>query len=146
MTAYAVICFALAATARARNITVYAVGPPTSPTKPHWRASYSRNSCPYTVWPAVFTTPGLGASYSGPTGWEAPAGSNRTIQVPENWTSGRIWARTGCDFTISVPGAQQCETGGCNGGLLCDANTGTGLPPTSLTEWYVQRRVRYRHK
>jgi hypothetical protein len=53
------------------------------------------------------------------------------------------------------PGPNSCATGGCNGGLLCDPNTGTarmdislrlsvwltvirnlqGVPPTSVAEW-----------
>lgn len=32
--------------------------------------------------------------------------------------------RTGCDFTKDVPDYQQCDTGGCNGGLECDPDTG----------------------
>ena len=58
-----------------------------------------------------------------------------TIVVPENWTSGRLWGRTGCNFNNNLPGPQQCETGGCNGGLQCASVGGTGVPPASLAEW-----------
>ncbi|TFK72493.1 hypothetical protein BDN72DRAFT_894832 [Pluteus cervinus] len=62
--------FGLLSGAAARSITVY-------------------NACPFTIWPAMFT--GAGDRPNFPTGWEAPAWSNVTIEVPENWTSGRIW-------------------------------------------------------
>lgn len=57
------------------------------------------------------------------------------LRVADNWRSGRIWGRTGCDFSTSLPGSTQCQTGACNGGLLCDPQTGTGVPPASLAEW-----------
>jgi len=41
--------------------------------------------------------------------------------------------RTGCDFTKDVPDYQMCETGGCNGGLECDPDTGT-WPFTEIVE------------
>jgi hypothetical protein len=45
--------------------------------------------------------------------------------------------RRDCDFnnasTMGTP--QTCLTGGCNGGLLCDVRTGTGVPPATLAEW-----------
>lgn len=102
-----------------------------------------KNNCPFTIWPGLFTTPGLGPIPDHPTGWEAPSGSSETVTVPENWTSGRIWGRTGCDFSTSNPGPTQCETGGCNGGLLCDPNTGTGVPPASLAEWTLGAQDSY---
>jgi hypothetical protein len=43
-----------------------------------------------------------------------------------------VWGRTGCDFS---KGPLACQTGGCNGGLECDPNTGTGVPPATLAEW-----------
>lgn len=49
------------------------------------------------------------------------------------------WSRTGCDFSdSSIPGALQCETGACNGGLECDTSSGTGVPPVSL---YIRFRI-----
>lgn len=94
------------------------------------------NNCPFTIWPALFTAPGTGAPVpDAPTGWEAASGSSMAVNVPDNWTSGRIWARTGCDFSTANPGPTQCATGGCNGGLQCDKATGTGVPPATLAEW-----------
>ncbi|KAJ7116199.1 thaumatin-like protein [Mycena crocata] len=65
-----------------------------------------KNSCPYTVWYAL-----------------------RFFD-----TAGPIWGRTECDFS-SNPGPTSCATGGCNGGLLCDPNTGTGVPPATVAEF-----------
>jgi len=93
-----------------------------------------KNNCKYTVWPAIFTDLNVGKSKpSQPTGWEAKAGSTVNFNVPDDWQSGRIWGRTGCDFKKSGPTA--CQTGGCNGGLKCDEHTGTGVPPVTVAEW-----------
>ncbi|KAG7094818.1 hypothetical protein E1B28_005631 [Marasmius oreades] len=67
------------------------------------------------------------------TGWEAQAWSKVSFNVPDNWTAGRIWARRNCD--MSKPGPNNCLTGGCNGGLECDRNSGTGVPPATVAEW-----------
>jgi len=81
----------------------------------------------------MYTTPGTGGEIPNvPTGWEQAAGAVKEFDVPESWVSGRIWGRTGCDFSTNLPGPTQCQTGGCNGGLLCDPQTGTGVPPASL--------------
>ncbi|KAH7101250.1 Osmotin, thaumatin-like protein [Auriculariales sp. MPI-PUGE-AT-0066] len=92
-----------------------------------------KNNCKYTIWPGVFTPPAANKAIPNVvTGWKAPPGHVKKFKVPEKWTSGRIWARTGCDFS---KGALNCHTGACNGGLKCDKNTGTGVPPASLAEW-----------
>ncbi|KAF7341191.1 Thaumatin-like protein [Mycena venus] len=94
-----------------------------------------KNSCSYTVWPAIFTDLNVGsATPDQPTGWQANAGTAVSFNVPDNWTAGRIWGRTECDFS-SNPGPTSCATGGCNGGLLCDPHTGTGVPPATLAEF-----------
>ncbi|KAF7313153.1 Thaumatin-like protein [Mycena kentingensis (nom. inval.)] len=94
-----------------------------------------KNSCSYTVWPAIFTDLNAGSALPDqPTGWEAAPGSSVSFTVPDNWTAGRIWGRTECDFSTN-PGPTSCSTGGCNGGLLCDAHTGTGVPPVTLAEF-----------
>ena len=62
------------------------------------------------------------------------AGATTSFSVPDNWKSGRIWPRTECDFSTN-PGPTSCATGGCNGGLECDANTGTGVPPATVAEF-----------
>ncbi|KAK7018285.1 thaumatin-like protein, partial [Favolaschia claudopus] len=93
------------------------------------------NSCGYTIWPAIFTDLNVGSAIPDqPTGWEAPAGSSVSFSVPDNWTAGRIWPRTQCDFS-SNPGPNSCVTGGCNGGLECDPHTGTGVPPATVAEF-----------
>lgn len=69
-----------------------------------------------------------------PTGWEAPSGSNTTVSLPADW-GGVVWARTGCDFDTTLPGKQQCVTGGCDGGLLCRPTTDEGVPPAARGEW-----------
>ncbi|KAF8909632.1 thaumatin-like protein [Gymnopilus junonius] len=72
-----------------------------------------------------------------PTGWEAAPMSKYSFPVPSNWKSGRIWARRDCDFSTN-PGPNSCLDGGCNGGLLCDPHTGTGVPPATVAEWTLQ--------
>jgi hypothetical protein len=43
------------------------------------------NACPFTIWPAVFTDLNVGTAVPDvATGWEAPAGSNKTFTVPGN--------------------------------------------------------------
>ncbi|ESK92281.1 thaumatin-like protein [Moniliophthora roreri MCA 2997] len=91
------------------------------------------NACPFTIWPALFTDLHAGSAVPNfKTGWEAPAWSTVTFSVPDNWTAGRIWARRNCDFSRSGGPTAQCLTGGCNGGLECDRNTGTGVPPATI--------------
>lgn len=43
-------------------------------------------------------------------------------------------ARRNCNFNNPNP-ATQCADGGCNGGLVCDRNSGTGVPPATLAEF-----------
>ncbi|CAK5271650.1 unnamed protein product [Mycena citricolor] len=89
------------------------------------------NACPFTIWPAIFTSGGSAPNY--PTGWVAEASTSVSISVPENW-NGRFWGRRNCDFS-KTNGPTSCLTGGCNGGLLCDTKTGTGVPPATLAEF-----------
>jgi len=94
-----------------------------------------KNKCKYTVWPGVFTDPnGSKGLPDVPTGWEMKPGAERSFKVPHEWKSGRIWGRRECDFSKN-PGPLSCKIGGCNGGLECDKNTGTGVPPVTLGEW-----------
>ncbi|KAF8575376.1 Osmotin, thaumatin-like protein [Ramaria rubella] len=84
------------------------------------------NSCSFTV----YTDPNVGHSVPDvPTGWEASPGSSRSFSVPDDWTSGRIWGRTGCDSQGN------CASGTCAGGIECDPKIGTGQTPASLAEW-----------
>ncbi|KAI6029588.1 thaumatin-like protein [Pisolithus microcarpus] len=109
--------FTLVPSALARTMTVY-------------------NHCPFTMWPAMFTGTGTLPSYS--TGWEAAPYTSVTFSVPDSWTAGRIWGRRDCDFSTN-PGPNSCLDGGCNGGLECDPNTGTGVPPATLAEFSLDQ-------
>ncbi|KAI0787897.1 Osmotin thaumatin-like protein [Fomes fomentarius] len=94
------------------------------------------NNCEFTIWPALFTD--MNVSPSKPdqtTGWEQGAHQTVSFDVPNDWQAGRIWGRRGCDFSTSTPGPTQCLDGGCNGGLVCDPTTGTGVPPATLAEF-----------
>ncbi|KAJ8522081.1 hypothetical protein ONZ45_g1266 [Pleurotus djamor] len=97
-----------------------------------------RNACPFTIWPAMFTDLNVAPNRPNfPTGWEAPAFSQVSFTVPNDWKAGRIWARRNCNFA-SNPGPNSCLDGGCNGGLQCDPRTGTGVPPATVAEWTLQ--------
>ncbi|KAI0752501.1 thaumatin family-domain-containing protein [Daedaleopsis nitida] len=103
----------------------------------HGRTFTVVNACPFTIWPAMFTDLTAGTAVPDfPTGWEAPPSASVTFTVPDNWTAGRIWGRRDCDFTITS--GPTCLDGWCNGGLLCDPTTGTGVPPATVAEWTLQ--------
>ncbi|KAH6904590.1 thaumatin [Coprinopsis sp. MPI-PUGE-AT-0042] len=94
------------------------------------------NKCSFTIWPGIFTDMNVGtAKPNYPTGWIAPSNSAVSFSVPDDWKSGRIWARTGCSDFSKIAPPEQCLTGGCNGGLLCDQRTGTGVPPATVAEF-----------
>ncbi|KAJ6451305.1 thaumatin [Mycena sanguinolenta] len=109
------VSLAMASVVAARTLTVY-------------------NACPFTIWPAYFTSGGTRPSQT--TGWAADAFTAVTFTVDDGWF-GRVWARRDCDFS-TVQGPTSCLDGGCNGGLVCDVNTGTGVPPASLAEFNFQ--------
>ncbi|KAK7680363.1 hypothetical protein QCA50_016603 [Cerrena zonata] len=95
------------------------------------------NACPFTIWPAMFTDLNVGTAVPNfPTGWEAAPFTSVSFPVPDNWKAGRIWGRRDCDFSIT--NGPTCLTGWCNGGLLCDPHSGTGVPPASVAEWTLQ--------
>ncbi|RXK37399.1 hypothetical protein M231_05299 [Tremella mesenterica] len=85
------------------------------------------NSCSDTIWPALFT--GSGDAPTQATGFELDAGQSTSFPVPDNWTAGRIWARTGCSGGTCLSG--QCTVGAAGG----DTCTGTGVPPATLAEF-----------
>ncbi|ORY88779.1 thaumatin [Leucosporidium creatinivorum] len=95
------------------------------------------NSCKEKLWMAYYTSVGPAPSHV--TGWEAPSGTSEDLIVEESW-GGRVWARTGCDFTSDLPDYEQCETGGCVGGLECGKGDegGTGRLPVTLAEFNLQ--------
>ena len=75
---------------------------------------YVQNKCPFPIWPAVAPNSGHPVLASG--GFYLPCGNTRRIDVPWGW-NGRLWARTGCDFTSNWN--QACETGNCNFNYIC---------------------------
>ncbi|TCD63648.1 hypothetical protein EIP91_005128 [Steccherinum ochraceum] len=96
------------------------------------------NACPFTIWPAMFTDLNVGsAAPAHANGWEAAAFTAVSFSVPDNWKAGRIWARRNCNFNDPNP-ATQCADGGCNGGLVCDSRTGSGVPPATLAEFTLE--------
>uniref|UniRef100_A0A7E4VV47 Thaumatin-like protein n=1 Tax=Panagrellus redivivus TaxID=6233 RepID=A0A7E4VV47_PANRE len=72
------------------------------------------NNCGNKIWPGWVGKNGI------PDGGGATldVGASRIIHVPDNWESGRIWARTGCDDNFN------CDTGGCGNSERCDGRTG----------------------
>ncbi len=69
------------------------------------------NSCATTMWPGMHT--GSGTIPSQATGWEMKSGTVTHFEVADDWTAGRIWARTGC---VMQDGKFQCLTGQCGDG------------------------------
>lgn len=85
------------------------------------------NNCPHTIWPG--TLAGAGTPQLPTTGFRLDAGQTARIRAAPGW-SGRIWARTGCQFDDT--GAGTCLTGDCGGQMEC---LGAGaLPPVTLFE------------
>ncbi|KAJ4887882.1 Pathogenesis-related thaumatin superfamily protein [Raphanus sativus] len=85
------------------------------------------NNCPFTIWPG--TLAGSGTPPLPTTGFKLDVGQSVSIPSVLGW-SGRIWARTGCNFDAN--GTGKCTTGDCGGKLEC-AGSGAA-PPTSLFE------------
>ncbi|KAF0898079.1 hypothetical protein E2562_001745 [Oryza meyeriana var. granulata] len=90
------------------------------------------NYCAQPIWPA--TLAGAGTPQLRTTGFRLDPGQSVQVPAPTGW-SGRIWARTGCDFAGAggaAGGASACQTGDCGGRLECG---GTGAtPPATLFE------------
>ncbi|KAH9166779.1 Osmotin thaumatin-like protein [Lactarius sanguifluus] len=108
------------------------------------------NACSSTIW-CLFTDPSaVTATPSQGTVWAVPAFSSISFFVPDNLSSGRIWVSASApvaaywllasytngsrdrDFSTNP---NSCLDGGCNGGLLCDAQTGTRVPPATVAEF-----------
>ncbi|XP_058186746.1 pathogenesis-related thaumatin-like protein 3.5 [Rhododendron vialii] len=97
---------------------------------------YISNKCPFPIWPATASNTGQPVIAKG--GFYLPPGQTKTIQAPGAW-SGRIWARTGCNFNsddTKSSGEPACETGDCQGQLECNGKI--GLPPATLVEISLQ--------
>ncbi|KAK8971167.1 hypothetical protein KSP40_PGU020634 [Platanthera guangdongensis] len=82
------------------------------------------NDCRTTLWPGV--TPGN--NFNG-GGFPLRPGQSVVFNAPVGW-SGRIWARTGCDFDTAGNGS--CETGACGTTLKCGS---PGKTPATLVEF-----------
>ncbi|KAJ6494431.1 thaumatin [Mycena sanguinolenta] len=95
------------------------------------------NACPLVIWPAFFSSSGRQPEQT--PGWEAQPNTDFTFSTPENWVNGELTihsilcfrGRRNCDFSTSS-GPNSCLDGGCNGGLVCNITTGTGIPPATL--------------
>ncbi|XP_010235318.1 thaumatin-like protein 1 isoform X2 [Brachypodium distachyon] len=92
------------------------------------------NHCSHTIWPG--TMAGAGTPQLPTTGFRLDPGQTVQIPAPAGW-SGRIWARTGCNFSAdgagAPAGAVACQTGDCGGGHMECGGTG-GKPPATLFE------------
>ncbi|KAM7508077.1 hypothetical protein LguiA_018530 [Lonicera macranthoides] len=88
---------------------------------------FVRNECPFPIWPA--TAPNKGHPIIANGGFYLPPDHLKKFPVPEDW-SGRLWARTGCNFAYNWKPA--CETGDCDSKLEC--NGSIGLPPVTLLQ------------
>ncbi|XP_059453296.1 pathogenesis-related thaumatin-like protein 3.5 [Corylus avellana] len=84
------------------------------------------NQCIYTVWPGIFSQNGLNL---GGGGFSLASGQSVQLTVQPGW-SGRLWARTRCNFSSSGNG--RCITGDCRGSLRCALS---GEPPATLAEF-----------
>uniref|UniRef100_A0A7E4VHF0 Thaumatin-like protein n=1 Tax=Panagrellus redivivus TaxID=6233 RepID=A0A7E4VHF0_PANRE len=85
------------------------------------------NNCGYKIWPGWYGqngTPDGGGTTLNP-------GASHTINVPNDWTSGRIWARTGCDGNFN------CDTGSCGNSEHCNGKWGAAGP--SLAEFGLHK-------
>ncbi|XAR51789.1 hypothetical protein NMG60_11006524 [Bertholletia excelsa] len=92
------------------------------------------NRCPFPIWPA--TAPNKGSPVIANGGFFLAAGQTKAVQAPGTW-SGRIWARTGCNFNDPKSNwFPACETGDCEGQLECNGKI--GLPPVTLVELSLQ--------
>ncbi|POV97165.1 hypothetical protein PSHT_14722 [Puccinia striiformis] len=78
----------------------------------------------------ILPTPTLPGSPVQSAGWEAQNTLTRAFKFPiagqEGFGEGEI---------VNSPTAVRAPTGGCNGGLVCDHRTGSGVPPATLAEF-----------
>ncbi|KAL9157657.1 hypothetical protein ABFS82_08G019100 [Erythranthe guttata] len=99
----------------------------------HASTLYVSNKCPFPIWPA--TAPNQGHPVLANGGFHLQPGKTRKFQAPGDWT-GRIWARTGCNFDPTGNRKSACETGDCDGKLECNGTI--GIPPATLVEFTLQ--------
>jgi hypothetical protein len=68
-------------------------------------------------------------THPGEGGFSLAPKQSKTFSVPDDWCSGRIWARTRCS---SSSGVFKCETGDCGPAIPCQH---TGNAPATLAEF-----------
>ncbi|KAF8305105.1 Osmotin thaumatin-like protein [Clavulina sp. PMI_390] len=73
-----------------------------------------KNSCSYTVWPAIGKAPNGVPDTSVAYGTTLAPGASASYSIADTEIGIRAWGRTGCNSSGS-----SCATGGCNGGLVC---------------------------
>ena len=100
------------------------------PTPASSRTLSFKNNCEQTIWVGAQGNP---LPENG--GWRLDVGESRDIQVPKNFSAGRFWPRTGCEF---VDGKFTCKTGDCgapanNFGVACGGIGGQS--PATLAEF-----------
>lgn len=83
------------------------------------------NYCRETIWPAISPA---GENFDG-GGFALRTGQTMVFTAPVAG-SGRIWARTGCNFDRTGNGS--CQTGSCGTTLKCGAS---GVTPATLAEF-----------
>ncbi|KAI5602943.1 hypothetical protein BDE02_01G187100 [Populus trichocarpa] len=83
------------------------------------------NNCKEMIWPGIITK---GDSNRG-EGFALKPGQTAIYNATVGW-SGRIWARTGCNFDKTGTGT--CQTGSCGTSLNC---TGPSNPPNTIAEF-----------
>ncbi|KAH9751863.1 Pathogenesis-related thaumatin superfamily protein [Citrus sinensis] len=90
------------------------------------------NVCQETIWPGIITQ---GGNYHG-DGFTLKPGQSASYNPPDGW-SGRIWARTGCNFNNST---SSCKTGSCGSSINC---TSPGSLPVTIAEFTLGANVDY---
>ncbi|GLJ44022.1 hypothetical protein SUGI_0917870 [Cryptomeria japonica] len=97
----------------------------------HWKTLNIVNKCATPIWPGLAPN----AGHPVPAGGGFMVGSGQVARVVVPWTwQGRIWGRTGCNF--SATGMGTCMTGDCDGKLHCSGSI--GKPPASLVQFTFQ--------
>lgn len=82
------------------------------------------NYCKETIWPGITHS----ENFSG-DGFTLKPGQSAIYTAPAGW-SGRIWARTGCNFDKNGNG--KCQTGACGTNINC---TDPGSPPATIADF-----------
>ncbi|GLU11637.1 hypothetical protein SLE2022_283700 [Rubroshorea leprosula] len=86
------------------------------------------NNCPFTVWPAIQPNAGFPVLEKG--GFALHTLTHSSFSAPDQHWSGRIWARTGCNYAY---GHFSCSTGDCGHRLECDGLG--GATPATLAQF-----------